>query len=157
MFSGIDQVDSSLIVCINMADCTLQHKNRNRRGDPARNSRRQTPSLNGLDRLSQGNLGIPHQSLSTSGLLNQPTSLILYSIRTLTSSWKVTTTSNHMMTSRIGQTTSTCSWMPCHTHHTWPTSSGRKPSSRSKKKLPKPQKSLASRFSTSHGLKSQKD
>ena len=60
------------------------------------NLRRQTPNLNGWDRLSQGNPRIPHRNLPTSGLLNQLIPLIPYSIRISINSWKLLTTSNHI-------------------------------------------------------------
>ena len=124
VFSGIDRVDSKLINCIKMAKALCKTRNRTREEKRVGNPKRQTPGLFGWDRLPLGNPRFLHRDLLTSGVLNQRIFLILYSIRISTSSWKVLTTSNHSTTSRIGQTMSTCLWMPWPIHPRWQTLSG---------------------------------
>ena len=86
-------------------------RSRIREEEPAGNLKRQTPGLLGWDRLLSGNSRIFHRNLLTRGLLNQPVFLIPYSTKISTSSWTVSTTFNHSTISKIGQTTSACSWM----------------------------------------------
>ena len=156
MFSMIDRVDSSLIDCINIVKSTLQHKKQDLTGKSYKKPEKANPRLERmgppLSRTPQDPSPKPVQKWTpeptdiSDPLFDKDLDEFMESLDNLEPYDDL----------RIGQTISTCSWMPCAIHPTWSTSSGRKSSSRSKEKHLKPQKSLASRFSTSHGSRNQK-